>query len=151
MGAEPIKMLQVQHQRIPLNSIFYSPYLEYLFPCLEKHTEKMIFTEEIMTLNKISSSKKSGASLESLVHLKKGILEGGKGKEGNSHGLVNLKQIDCQLFFQQKKSLFRISKELQFGVCNYGMNGEDTSFIEGKGSWEGHSKQTVHGFSYSDL
>ena len=35
---------------------------------------------------------------------------------------VGLKQIDCQLFLQQKKKggLFRISRELQLCVCNHG-------------------------------
>ena len=37
--------------------------------------------------------------------------------------IVDLKQVDCQLFHQEKKSgglLFRISKELQFRACNHG-------------------------------
>ena len=35
---------------------------------------------------------------------------------------VDSKQIDCQLFLQQKKkkSLFQISKELQLGIYSYG-------------------------------
>ena len=33
---------------------------------------------------------------------------------------VDSKQIDCQLFLQQKKSLFQISKELQLGIYSCG-------------------------------
>lgn len=36
------------------------------------------------------------------------------------HQNLDLKQIDCCVFLHQKMGLFRINKELQFGVSNYG-------------------------------
>ena len=49
--------------------------------------------------------------------------------------------------------LFRISRELQFRVCTCGeplkdpaQQEKEDAFIQGKGSWEGCSKQRVHGF-----
>lgn len=35
---------------------------------------------------------------------------------------VDLKQINCELLLQvgEEKALFRISRELQFGICNCG-------------------------------
>ena len=51
--------------------------------------------------------------------------------------VVDLKQIDCQLFLQQKMGLFGIGKELQFGACNHAKPGinpmrqGESSFKEG--------------------
>ena len=79
----------------------------------------------------------------------------------SGNALVDLKQIDCQLFSQKKKKFFfffLISKELQFGVFTMvshaqvpGKNGKENSFIKGKGGWEGYRKQRVHGFSLAGL
>ena len=52
-----------------------------------------------------------------------------------------------------KIGLFKISRELQFRVCNHGkphtnsyMAREGGHFYGGKGSWEGYSKQRVNDF-----
>ena len=70
--------------------------------------------------------------------------------------LVDLKQIDCQLFLQQKRSEFIQDKQriavwvLQpwwaTGKSLHG-KGRRTLLQRGKESWEGYSKQRVHGFS----
>ena len=44
---------------------------------------------------------------------------------------IDLKQIDFQLFLWQKLDLFKISEELQFGVCNHGK--PPASPLNGKG------------------
>ena len=67
---------------------------------------------------------------------------------------VDLKRIDCQIFLQQKMSLFRISRKLQSRVFKHGKpcasphtkEGEHYFIEREKGSWEGSSKQRVRGF-----
>ena len=63
---------------------------------------------------------------------------------------VDLKEIDSQLFLQQKW-VYSGSKESRFWVCNHGephanplQQGKRNSFTEGSGSWEGYCKQRVH-------
>ena len=82
----------------------------------------MILTPEIMTLNKDFCFLKiwdTTRVLGSLEKKKKRILEGRKGEGRKFVCLVNLKQTGHQLFFQQKK-LFRVNRELQFGVYSHG-------------------------------
>ena len=67
---------------------------------------------------------------------------------------VDLKQIDRQIFFLAKMGLFKISRKLLFDICDqedphesYWTARESELLYRGKGSWEGCSKQRVHGSS----
>lgn len=104
----PSKMLQVPKLRI--REFLWIPlfrtliYNTYFLGWRNTHTKWFLSQKSWLSI-KISAFKKSGALLESLVHLKKkkkGILEWGKGEGRKFVCLANLKQTNHQLFFQQK-------------------------------------------------
>ena len=66
------------------------------------------------------------------------------------HQNVDLKQIDCQIFLQERWIYSGSAENCNLGSATMvsfrqvpAQQGEENSFIEGKGSWEGYSKQGV--------